>query len=734
MSKFEGTVEQITFRNDANGWTVISFNVEGSGRISAVGILPFLNAGEHVILDGELVEHRDYGEQIRVDSYELLRPETKSGVEKYLASGLIKGVGPAIAKLIVKRFGVDTLDVLESEPHRLTEIPGIGPKKAAMIAESFADQNGMRTTLIFLQGAGLSPALSMKVYKAYGDQSENVLRSNPYRLADEIEGVGFQTADAIARSMGFATNDPARLVSGVQYVLSEAVNSMGHMYLPKELLIRRAAEVLGVEEATAEHTVQSLLLEKRLIEEDVEGERAVYLPRYHKVEQEVAELLLRLRDSFGGHGMSAAEARAQIRLYENEEGVELCDAQREAVTAAATGGVTIITGGPGTGKTTSINCILRLLEGRGEVELCAPTGRAAKRMSEATGRSARTIHRLLEYSGEIESFQKDADDPIKADVVIVDEMSMVDIFLMRSLLRALRPGTRLILVGDADQLPSVGAGNVLRDLIASGVLPVVRLDQIFRQGRESRIIVNAHRINRGEYPLIQNRDSDFFLERRDSAAQAAESVVALVKTRLPKYLGVDSLRGIQVMAPMKKGGLGVHALNAALQAALNPPGRDKPELMRGDCSFRLGDKVMQIRNNYDLEWTRGSEHGEGVFNGDIGYIVSLSRSDREMTVEFDDGRRAEYDDSMLDELELSYCISVHKSQGSEFDAVVLPLISGPQMLMTRNLLYTAVTRARRLVVVVGRELCMRQMVDNNRIVRRYSALKQQLVLLGGGET
>ncbi len=729
MSKFEGTVEEIVFRNDANGWTVVSFRVEGSGRISAVGILPFLNAGEHVVLDGELVEHRDYGQQIKVNSYELLRPETKSGVEKYLGSGLIKGVGPATAKLIVKHFGVNTLDVLESEPRRLTEIPGIGPKKAAMIAESFALQNGMRATLVFLQGAGLSPSLSMKVYKAYGDQSESVLRRNPYRLADEIDGVGFQTADQIARGMGFQADNPARLASGVQYVLSEAVNGMGHMYLPMEALVRRSAEVLGVEEATAECTVRGLILEDKLIEEDVEGERAVYLPKLLKVEREVAGLLISLRDAFGGVRMKPREAEAQIRAYEIEEGVALCDAQREAVTAAVTGGLTVITGGPGTGKTTSINCILRLLEGRGDVELCAPTGRAAKRMSEATGRPARTIHRLLEYSGEIEAFQKDEDDPVRADVVVVDEMSMVDIFLMRSLLKAIRPGAKLILVGDADQLPSVGAGNVLRDLIASGALPVVCLNEIFRQGRESQIIVNAHRINRGEYPLIQNRDSDFFLERREGAAQAAESVVALVRTRLPKYLGVDRLRGIQVMAPMKKGQLGVYQLNAALQAALNPPGRDRAELPRGDCTFRLGDKVMQIRNNYELEWIRGGERGEGVFNGDIGYITSLSRSDREMTVEFDDGRRAVYDDSMLDELELSYCISVHKSQGSEFDAVVLPLVSGPQMLMTRNLLYTAVTRARRLVVVVGREACMRLMVDNNRIVRRYSALKQRLQAL-----
>ena len=729
MSKFEGTVEDIVFRNDANGWTVASFRIDGSGRTSAVGILPFLNAGEHVILEGELTEHRDYGEQIKVTSYEVLRPETKSGVEKYLGSGLIKGVGPATAKLIVKHFGADTLDIMESEPHRLTEIPGIGPKKAAMISESFAMQNEMRSTLIFLQGAGLTPSLAMKVYKAYGDQSQAVMKKNPYRLADEIDGVGFRTADQIARGMGFTLETSARLESGVRYALSEAVGRMGHMYLPVQELVETSADILGVEAELAEHTVKRLIVEGKLTKEKIEDESVVYLPQMLKVEQDTAELLMLLRNSFGGVRLQTKEAEKAIDAYEKDEGVSLCKKQRDAVIAAVTGGLTIVTGGPGTGKTTSINCILKLLENKAAIELCAPTGRAAKRMSEATGREARTIHRLLEYSGEIEGFQKDEDDPIRTDVVIVDEMSMVDIFLMRSLLRALKPGTKLILVGDADQLPSVGAGNVLRDLIASEALPVVRLDEIFRQGRESHIIVNAHRINRGEYPLIQNRDTDFFLEKKEAAALAAESVVALVKTRLPKFIGVDSLRGIQVMAPMKKGALGVHQLNAQLQAALNPPSRDKSELNRGDCVFRLGDKVMQVRNNYDLEWQKDRETGEGVFNGDIGYIVSLSRLDREMTVEFDGGRQAVYDDSMLDELELSYCISVHKSQGSEFEAVVLPLLNGPQMLMTRNLLYTAVTRARKLVVVVGREDCMQRMVDNNRILRRYSALNLRLKAL-----
>ena len=730
MSKFEGTIEDIVFRNEENGWTVASFHLDGSGRVSAVGIMPFLAAGEHVILDGELTEHRDYGEQIKVTAYEISMPQTRSALEKYLGSGMIKGIGPATAKLIVRKFGTETLDIMEAEPHRLTEIPGIGPKKAAMIAESFAMQNEMRAALIFLQGAGLTPALAMKVYRAYGDQSESVLRTNPYRLADEIDGVGFQTADGIARSLGFQADNPDRLASGVRYVLSQAAANMGHVYLPQHELTARAAGVLGVQQAQADAAIRAMRLADQLIFETVDDISAVYLPRLYRVECETAALILKRRNAPQKKQPSAAEMERSIARCERKLGVTLGQAQREAVAKAVSGDLTVITGGPGTGKTTSINCILEMLEGGGTVELCAPTGRAAKRMSEATGRSARTIHRLLEYGGEVEGFKRDEENPIKADTVVVDEMSMVDIFLMRALLRAVKPGARLILVGDADQLPSVGAGNVLRDLIDSGAVPVARLNEIFRQAQQSRIVVNAHRINRGEYPLIQNRDTDFFLERRESAAEVSQSVVALVQRRLPGFLGVDSLRGVQVMAPMKKGALGVFQLNRVLQEALNPPSREKPELPRGDGVFRLGDKVMQVRNDYELEWARGDEHGDGVFNGDIGYIVRLSRTDHEMTVEFDDGRRAVYDDSMLDELELSYCISVHKSQGSEFDAVVLPLLNGPQMLLTRNLLYTAVTRAKRLVVIVGREACMRGMVDNNRILRRYTGLAFRLRAMG----
>ncbi len=726
MSKFEGTVEDIVFRNEQNGWTVAAVRIDGSGRTSVVGVMPFLATGEHAIFEGELVEHREYGEQIKVTSYETTRPETKSSVEKYLASGLVKGVGPATAKMIVAKFGARALDILESEPERLVEVEGIGKKRAKMIAESFAEQNEMRNTLVFLQNYGLSPALSMKIFKAYGDMTERVLRNNPYRLVDEIDGVGFKTADEIAASLGFSKESEFRLRSGIQFVLSEAVNGMGHMYLPEAILKEQAQRVLGAPEEIVENVMKGLLVERGLIAEEIGGERAIYLPRTYEAECDVAKRLNWQRKTIRPPKTGKDALIRQIEDYEREENVSLCAEQREAVLAAALEGVTVITGGPGTGKTTSINCIIRLMRDMGRVELCAPTGRAAKRMSEATGCEARTLHRLLEYGGEGQGFSRDEDNPLDADVVIVDEMSMVDIFLMRSLLRALHPGTRLVLVGDADQLPSVGAGNVLRDVIAADVVPVVRLTEIFRQAEQSMIVVNAHRINHGEYPVLRVKDTDFFIERKENLQQAAQTVVGLVRDRLPKYLNVDKLRGIQVMAPMKRGDLGVFALNKALQDALNPARQDRPELHRGDTIFRLGDKVMQIRNDYDIEWTLGAKEGSGVFNGDIGYIAEVEKRESLLTVEFDDGRRAVYDSSMLDELEPAYCMSVHKSQGSEFEAVVLPLMSGPPMLMTRNLLYTAVTRAKKLVVIVGREGCVRTMVDNNHILRRYSALTHRL--------
>ena len=725
MARFEGVVERISFRSDESGFTVAQVKLDGGERLAAVGAMPMLLPGERVAFEGEMVEHREYGRQIRISWVESTRPESLDGIEKYLASGMIRGVGPATARLIVESFGPRTLDVLESEPQRLTEVPGIGKKRAAMIAESFSEHAQMRGAMMFLQKYGLTPAMAARVYRVFGERTESVARENPYRLADEVEGVGFKTADRMALAMGFSLSSEFRLQSGLRYALSEAANASGHMYLPLTLLVERARQMLGADEDIIDNALRGLILSGGLEAEDIDGETAVYLPWYHEAETDAAFRLTRLLRSFegGGAGDLAAQAIAEV---EERENMRLCDEQREAVEAVEREGVLIITGGPGTGKTTTLKCILHLLDEVGGAELCAPTGRAAKRMSEATGRPARTIHRLLEYAGEEGRFLRNEQDPLDCAAVVVDEMSMVDIFLFRALLRALRPGTRLVMVGDKDQLPSVGAGNVLKDILESGAVPSVTLTEVFRQAASSMIVRNAHLINRGEYPLVRTRDTDFFLERKESMRAAVDAVVQLVTARLPRYLGVDPLRGIQVMSPMKRMDAGVYALNAVLQQAMNPPAPGRRELRRGETVFREGDKVMQVKNNYDLGWTRGMEHGLGVFNGDIGYIADADPQGEELTVAFDDGREAVYGLADLEELELAYCMSVHKSQGSEFDCVVLPLISGPRLLMTRNLLYTAVTRARRLVVVVGREQCMRAMVDNNYIDRRFSALDKRL--------
>lgn len=726
MPSITGIVEDIVFRNETNGWTVASIKPDGGKRTSAVGVMPFLAAGERAVFEGEFVEHKDYGEQIKVHSYEVVMPEKKSDIEKYLASGIVKGVGPATARLIVKRFGGEALDIMEAQPERLTEIPGIGPNRARKIGESFALNIGMRNTMVFLQGLGIAPGTATKVCSKFGEMAEAVVRNNPYRLADEVDGIGFKTADRIALSLGFTPESRVRLLSGIRYVLNEAVLG-GHVYLPYGRLMAEAMRILDADEEPVYNALAELIVNAQLVTEEIAGETAVYLPRLCEAEKEIAQLAKRLILRAERGKLSPLRAEELIAHYEEATGVVLGGEQREAVLAAALNGMTVVTGGPGTGKTTSIRCLLMLLEQMGKVELCAPTGRAAKRLSEATGCQARTVHRMLEYAGDEDGFGRNEENPVDADCIIVDETSMVDIFLARALLRAVRPGARIVFVGDADQLPSVGAGNVLKDFIESGAVPVVKLTEIFRQAAESNIVMNAHRINRGAYPAILNRDTDFFFERRQSPGEAAASVVALVKSRLPQYLGIDGIKDIQVMAPMKKGEVGVYALNRLLQEELNPPMPGKAEFRRGDALFRVGDKVMQTKNDYELEWTRGDEDGKGVFNGDIGYVTEIDRGEGALTVAFDDGRVAGYEDGgHLDALELAYCVSVHKSQGSEFEAVVLPLVSGPPMLMTRNLLYTAVTRAKRLVCIVGREECMRRMVDNNHIDMRYSALEERL--------
>ena len=723
QEQLEAVIEETIFRNEENGYSVVQAR-NGRESVTVVGTLPALAAGEQVLLTGAWVEHPQYGKQWKVTNCEIRKPTTLLGIERYLGSGLIHGIGPATAKLLVQEFGKLTLDILSEHPERLTEVPGIGKKRAAQLAESFREQYAAREAMIFLQSYGVSPALAVKISRAYGADAQRKIRENPYRLIDEIEGVGFLTADRIALSLGIPVDSEYRLRSGLKYVLQEAAAGEGHTFLPRDILLEKAARALRVSGELLLHQLDGLLFGREIIAMDAEGTDALLLSPYFYAEKEIARYLKLLMGAAQTAALPAIQR--QIADFERENGIRFSDNQRRAVSEAVRQGLLVITGGPGTGKTTIINCILSLL-GR-DVLLAAPTGRAAKRMSEATGHEAKTLHRLLEFAGEEGKFLRDEQNPLDCACVIVDEMSMVDVFLMRSLLRALKQGTRLILVGDADQLPSVGAGNVLGDILKSGVIPSVRLTDIFRQSGESLIVVNAHRINHGEAPILNRRDSDFFFERKLTAESAAEAIVGLCSRRLPAFLhSEDPARDIQVLSPTKKSGAGVHQLNAMLQAALNPAAPRKGELLYGNTLFRLGDKVMHVHNNYQLPWrSDDGEEGQGVFNGDVGFISQVDTQDRIITVRYDDERTVEYDFQQLEELELAYCLSVHKSQGSEFPCVVMPVLGGPPRLLTRNLFYTALTRARKLVVLVGREECIAEMVRNNHIAARYTTLLQRL--------
>ncbi len=722
--QLEAIVEETVFRNEENGYSVIEVRV-GRSNITAVGILPALAAGEQVILTGKYIEHPQYGKQWKVEGCEICKPSTLLGIERYLGSGLIRGVGPATAKLIVQQFGKKTLDIMSDTPERLIEVPGIGPKRAKQLGEAFLEQYAAREAMVFLQSYGVSPSLAVKISKRYGPLAQQKIKENPYRLIDDIEGVGFLTADRIALTLGIARDSEYRLQSGLKYVLMEAANGEGHTFLPKETLIRQAANALRVNPGLLTRPLDALVFNREIVVFDMDGMEAMMLSTYYFAEKETAHylglLLHRKPEKPDG------DLDKRIGKFEKDNGIVFSDNQKKAVSEAVRQGMMVITGGPGTGKTTIINCILSLLKGR--VLLAAPTGRAAKRMSEATGQEAKTLHRLLEFSGDEGLFQRNEENPLDCDCVIVDEMSMVDVFLMRSLLRALRSGTRLILVGDADQLPSVGAGNVLGDILQSGRVPTVRLTDIFRQAQESLIVLNAHRINHGEAPVLNQKNSDFFFERKQTADQVAETIVNLCQARLPAFLKTEErLKDIQVLAPAKKAGAGVLQLNQMLQAALNPPAPFKKEIVYGDTTFRLGDKVMHIKNNYQLPWTLDNgEEGVGVFNGDVGFVTQVDTQDRIVTVKYDDERTVEYDYQQLEEMELAYCLSVHKSQGSEFPCVVMPVLPGPPRLYTRNLFYTALTRAKKLVVLVGREDAIAAMVQNKHILQRYTTLKQRLM-------
>ena len=736
MEKLEAGILGTVFRNEENGWSVLSVRA-GRNEFTVVGTLPELSPGEQAVFTGEWTEHKTYGKQFKCASCEIQVPTTLLGIERYLGSGLIRGIGPATAVLIVRQFGEDTLTVLSEHPERLTEIPGIGPKRMAMIAESFREHQGARKAMIFLQSYGIPAALAVRIGKFYGDRTPEIVREDPYRLCDDLEGVGFKTADRIGIALGVAPDSDSRVRCAMKYILREASASAGHVYLPEGELCSASASLLQVNRALCERALTALLLSSSLIaEEGDDGTgRRVYLPAFWRAEQEVAlrvrELMCAIRpDKFAG-------AVRAVSDFEKRRGISFSPNQRDAIVRALETGVFVITGGPGTGKTTIINCILELLSGENQVLLCAPTGRAAKRMTEATGAEAKTIHRLLEYGGEEGAFARNDENPLEADCIIADEASMIDLMLMRSLLRAIEPGTRLILVGDADQLPSVGAGNVLGDILASGAVPCARLTDIYRQSETSRIVMNAHLINHGEMPLLNEKDTDFFFERRATYADAAQSVLGLVTRRLPAYLGYRrdeasdlAVRNIQVLAPARKGECGVNSLNILLQEALNPPSPRKAQLTWGETLFRVGDKVIQTKNDYKIEWTKyadgGAEEGQGVFNGDVGFITDMDPENTSLTVLFDEEKEVVYEAADLENLEPAYCLSVHKSQGSEFPVVVMPVIGGPPMLLTRNLLYTAMTRARELVVLVGSEDVIRRMVANDHVARRYTTLALRL--------
>lgn len=733
----EGYVEHIIFRNEDNGYTVLNLMSEGS-EITCVGVFEYVSEGELLELHGTYVEHATYGQQLKVESYETKIPEDTIAMERYLGSGAIKGIGAALAARIVRRFGEDTMRILDEEPERLAEVKGISEAKAREIAQQVAEKSEMRSAMMFLQQYGISVALGVKIYGKYGSRVYSVLRENPYRLAEDIQGIGFRIADEIAGRIGIHTDSDYRIKSGLFYVLSLAAGE-GHVYLPQEVLLSRASEILGVEASLMEKHVMDLAMDRKVvIKEEAQGEekrRIVYASQYYYLELDTARRLTELNIE---NDEDEYKIRKRLEFIEKKNGLELEAEQRNAVVEAVRNGVLVITGGPGTGKTTTINALIQYFELEGmDIYLAAPTGRAAKRMTETTGYEASTIHRLLELTGMMEEssaaahFERNEENPLEADVIIIDEMSMVDISLMHALLTAVQVGTRLILVGDVNQLPSVGSGRVLKDIIDSQCFCVVKLNKIFRQATESDIVVNAHKINAGQEISINNNSKDFFFLKRYDADVIVASIVYLVQKKLPPYVEAKPL-DIQVLTPMRKGLLGVERLNEVLQKYLNPADKKKREKEHGGGLFREGDKVMQIKNNYQLEWEiRGKynipvEKGVGVFNGDMGIVHEINTYAETMTVVFEECRYVEYTFKQLEELELAYAVTIHKSQGSEYPAVILPLLGGPKMLMSRNLLYTAVTRAKRCVTVVGSEVTFQAMIHNKQEKSRYTSLDQRI--------
>ena len=749
MKSLSGYVESITFRNEENGYTVLTLSY-GKKEIKCTGNFGYISEGEYLEIEGEEVLHDIYGEQIKVTSYKVIPATDELSLKKYLGSGAIKGLGAVLANRIVDKFGEDTLRIVEEEPERLAEIRGITIRKAMDICEQVEEKKDMRDVMIFLQGYGISPTLSNKIYTMYGQKVYDIIKTNPYKLADDLSGIGFKTADEIARRAGVEVNASIRIKSGMCYALSDASLS-GHTYLPKEKLVEKTINLLGLRDQylnadgtynmdLLDNCFTELVLEKKLILKNIEEKDAVFLSTYYYTELNIARMLLELNISTPEDDYIMG---VKLDTIEKLSGVELDDLQRKAVIETQNNGITIITGGPGTGKTTTINAIIQMFEADGlEVSLAAPTGRAAKRMNEATGHEAKTIHRLLEISGgaseetgrdEIDAkFGRNEQNPLETDVIIVDEMSMVDTFLVHALLKAITIGTRVVFVGDINQLASVGPGNVLRDIIESEQFSVVRLTKVFRQAGESGIVTNAHKINKGEQVALDNSMGDFLYIERENAQMALNATIGLMMSKLPQYVEAKPM-DIQVLTPMRGGILGVNSLNEQLQKYINPQDENKREREIAGIIFREGDKVMQIKNNYQLEWEQRSEGGRiydsgtGIFNGDMGIITTINNTTNTMEVVFDDDRYVIYDSKQAEELELAYAITIHKSQGSEYPAVIMPLVSGVSMLMTRNLLYTGVTRAKKCVCIVGRKETFSAMIANEDQHRRYSGLKWQLV-------
>ena len=729
MEKLEGMVSDIVFKNEENGYT-IAYLANENDEITIVGCMPTLSVGESIEVEGKWVNHKTYGSQFEVNSFMPITPSSLEGIYVYLSSGMIHGIGEKMAKRIVDKFGVDTLDIIQNTPERLTEVEGIGMKKVKQIQESYEENRELRNIIIQLSPYGITPNYCLRIYKKYKEKAIDIINKNPYRLAEDVRGIGFKIADEIASKIGIDKYSPERIMQGIIYTLNQSLAS-GHTYLPKQILIEQSVKILGVEPKFVENGIMDLAYNQKVHLENKDGQILVYLMMYYICENGVCKEIIKLSQ----HDIKDLHINIdeEIKIVEKEDNISLAKNQIEAVKEAINNGVTIITGGPGTGKTTTINTIIKIFENNDQkVVLCAPTGRAAKRMSETSNKEAKTIHRLLEMGFGSDSeelvFFKDEEDPIDADVIILDEASMVDIILMYNLLKAVKLGTRVLLVGDSDQLPSVGAGNVLKDIIDSKVIKTVRLIEIFRQARESMIVVNAHKINNGEPLFLNVKNKDFFFLRKNTNEEILNEIVGLVSERLPNFYKFDKLKDIQVLTSMRKGDLGVNNLNIELQKYLNPPNKYKQEEEFAKRIFRVGDKVMQIRNNYTRKWETEdkSESGEGIYNGDIGYIFHIDKDKKTVYVLFDKVKLSAYKYDELDELDHSFCTTIHKSQGSEFPVVVIPIVWAPPMLLSRNLLYTAVTRAKKLVVLVGDVRYLEQMIKNNRINDRYSNLSYKL--------